>query len=87
MIQAQTIRPATPHRTALKRLSDPTPTIDPVIVWVVLIGIPKNAVTRNTQAAPDSAQKPSTGRSFTIFCPMVLTMRHPPHMIPKDNVE
>ena len=31
-IQAQTMSPAIPHRTALSRLSEPIPTIDPVIV-------------------------------------------------------
>ena len=42
IIHAQTIIPATPHLTADKRFSEPTPTIDPVIVWVVLTGIPRN---------------------------------------------
>ena len=37
---AQTSWPATPQRTALKRFSEPTPMIAPVIVWVVLIGMP-----------------------------------------------
>jgi hypothetical protein len=32
MIQAHTIRRATPHRTAVKRCVEPTPTIAPVIV-------------------------------------------------------
>ena len=31
-IQAQTIVPATPHRTALNLCIEPTPMIDPVIV-------------------------------------------------------
>ena len=35
---AQTMRPATPHRTADKRFVAPTPTIEPVIVCVVLTG-------------------------------------------------
>ena len=38
--QAQTIRVATPQRTAERRLVEPTPTIAPVMVWVVLTGIP-----------------------------------------------
>ena len=81
-IQAHTIRPATPHRTALNRFSEPTPTIAPVIVCVVLTGIPKADVTNSIIAAPDSAQNPSTGLSFATFCPIVLTMRHPPNMVP-----
>ena len=40
-IQAQTIRPATPHRTAENFRTDPVPTIAPVMVCVVLTGIPK----------------------------------------------
>src|SRR5579884_1190252 len=36
--QAQTTRPATPQRTALSRFSEPTPTIAPVMVCVVLTG-------------------------------------------------
>ena len=38
--QAQTIRPATPQRTADIRRIEPTPTIAPVIVWVVETGMP-----------------------------------------------
>lgn len=38
--QAQTIRVATPHLTAESLFADPTPTIAPVIVWVVETGMP-----------------------------------------------
>ena len=38
---AQTIRVATPQRTAEARLIEPTPTIAPVIVWVVETGMPE----------------------------------------------
>jgi hypothetical protein len=38
--QAQTIWPATPHRTAYSRFVEPTPTIAPVIVCVVLMPVP-----------------------------------------------
>ena len=34
-------------------------------------------------AAADSAQKPSTGLSFVTLCPMVFTIRQPPHMTPR----
>src|SRR4051812_46556110 len=37
---AHTMRPAIPHRTADRRFVAPTPTIEPVIVCVVLTGIP-----------------------------------------------
>jgi len=35
MIQATTMLPATPQRTARVRCADPTPTMAPVIVWWV----------------------------------------------------
>src|SRR4051812_22564707 len=38
--QAQTICLATPHRTAERREVEPTPTIAPVMVCVVLTGMP-----------------------------------------------
>ena len=41
IIQAQTMRRVTPHRTALIRLTEPTPDIAPVMTWVVLTGIPR----------------------------------------------
>src|SRR5262249_26912932 len=84
MIQAQTTRPATPQRTALKRFSEPTPRIDPVIVCVVLMGMPFTKVVKaSTRAAPVSAHAPSTGRRRMIRCPIVLTIRQPPHSVPR----
>ena len=81
--QAQTTRPATPQRTALSRFSEPTPTIAPVMVCVVLTGTPPKMVSTRVHAAPVSAQKPSTGRSLMIRWPIVLTMRQPPHNVPR----
>src|SRR5438552_14672450 len=40
---AQTIRPATPQRTADNRCAAPTPDIAPVMVCVVLTGMPKRS--------------------------------------------
>ena len=57
-IQAQTILPATPQRTAERRCIDPTPTMAPVMVCVVLTGIPSLAVKNNIAAAPVSAENP-----------------------------
>ena len=37
---AQMIRDAVPHRTLETLVIDPTPTIDPVMVWVVETGMP-----------------------------------------------
>jgi len=85
IIHAHTILPATPQRTAVKRRKDPTPIIEPVMVWVVLTGTPKAEAMVILIAAADSAQKPSTGLSFVTLDPMVFTIRHPPHMTPRAS--
>jgi hypothetical protein len=77
-IQAQTMRVATPQRTAERRCVLPTPTIAPVMVCVVLTGIPARAVPNSVMAQAVSAQNPPTGFSLVIFEPMVCTMRQPP---------
>jgi hypothetical protein len=51
--QAQTILPARPQRTAETDCVIPTPTMEPVIVWVVDTGIP-SAVARNKVIDPES---------------------------------
>ena len=81
-IQAQTIRPATPHLTAERRRVAPTPTIAPVIVCVVETGIPVNVAPKRVAAPAVSAQKPPTGFSFVIFDPIVWTIRQPPESVP-----
>ena len=85
-IHAQIIFPATPQRTAESLLVAPTPTIAPVMVWVVLTGIPKTDAPIMAQAAPASALNPPIGRSFVILVPIVLTIRQPPNMVPKAMV-
>src|SRR5215510_7047832 len=82
MTQAQTIRPATPHRTAESRWVVPTPTMAPVIVWVVETGMPKCEARKIALAPPVSAQNPPTGLSLVIFDPMVFTIRQPPDIVP-----
>jgi len=63
---AHTMLPATPQRTACTRCTEPTPTIEPVIVCVVETGIP-SPVARNKVKAPlAEAQKPLTGRSLVM---------------------
>ena len=69
--QAQTMRAATPHRTAESRFTAPTPTIAPVMVCVVLTGIPASAVENSVIAPAASAQNPPTGLSLVIRDPMV----------------
>src|SRR5215471_10238707 len=76
-IHAQTMRCATPQRTADRRRIDPTPMIAPVMVCVVLTGIPKY-VAMNSEIEPAvSAAVPPIGCSFVIFDPIVWMMRHP----------
>src|SRR5205085_8349788 len=70
-IHAQMICVATPQRTADNRRVAPTPTIDPVIAWVVLTGTPVCVAMRIEIAAPVSAANPPTGMSFVIFDPVV----------------
>ena len=79
---AQMMFPATPQRTAESLLVAPTPTIAPVIVWVVLTGIPATVAPMIEQAAAASALKPPMGRRFVILVPIVLTIRQPPNIVP-----
>ena len=60
-IHAQIIFPATPQRTEESLLLAPTPTIAPVMVWVVLTGIPAMDAPMMEQAAAASALKPPIG--------------------------
>ncbi len=82
-IQAKTILVATFHRTAETLRAAPTPTIAPVIVWVVDTGIPSHVAANSVAAPPVSAQKPCMGVRRVIFEPIVLTMRHPPKSVPR----
>ena len=75
---AHTIRCATPQRTADRRCIDPTPMIAPVMVCVVLTGMPAAAVLKSVMAPAVSAQNPPTGFNFVIFEPIVWTIFHPP---------
>ena len=83
MIQAHTMRRATPQRTADKRWTAPTPIIAPVIVCVVLTGIPARAVPNRVKAPALSAQNPPRGLSLVIFEPIVWTTRQPPKYVPR----
>lgn len=80
---AQTMFLVTPHRTALARLADPTPIIDPVMVCVVLTGIPAREQPMMVPAADVSAAKPCTGRNFATFWPSVLITPQPPASVPQ----
>ena len=79
---ATTMFKVTLQRTADNRFADPTPDIAPVITCVVETGTPNDVARKMLEAAAVSAQKPSIGASFVIFCPIVLMMRQPPLIVP-----
>src|SRR5579862_2342809 len=84
-IQAVTMLPATPQRTALRRLVAPTPMMEAAMTCVVLTGMPNfMAPTISTSEAEDSAAKPWMGCSLMILEPMVLMIRQPPDAVPMD---
>lgn len=76
--QAMAISRPTFHRTEPSRKTAPTPKMAPVIVCVVLTGIPKADRARIVTPPPVSAQKPLTGCSLVTLCPRVLMTFHPP---------
>src|SRR6185295_9989194 len=80
--QAITMSLATFQRTADVRRAAPTPTIAPVMVWVVETGMPK-PVARNKVIEPAvSAHTPWSGDSRVIREPIVRTIRQPPKRVP-----
>jgi len=56
----------------------------PVIVCVVLTGMPNLVASRMLNAPPVSAQKPPTGRSLVMRDPIVATIRQPPNSVPNE---
>src|SRR3954471_2892104 len=82
MTQAYTIELATFQRTAETRRAAPTPTMAPVMVWVVDTGTPRNVAANSVAAPPVSAQNPCIGVNLVIRKPMVRTMRQPPISVP-----
>ena len=81
-IQAQRRLMVTPHRTAESLLVAPTPMMEPAIVWVVLTGIPSFSLMNRVIAPAVSALTPSSGVTFVIRVPIVLTIFHPPLRVP-----
>src|SRR4029453_16130809 len=80
--QAQTMPVARFQRTAETRRAAPTPTIAPVMVWVVEAGTPGAVAINRVRAPPGSAQKPCIGVRGVIFEPFVWTIRQPPKSVP-----
>src|SRR6266849_10249675 len=81
-IQATTIVLATFQRTAEARRAAPTPTMAPVMVWVVETGTPSQVAMNSVAAPPVSAQNPCIGVSLVMRNPMVRTIRQPPIKVP-----
>ena len=81
-IQAQTMFPTIPQRTADSRLVEPTPMIAVVMTCVVETGIPKWEAVPIIMAAVVSAAKPCTGCSRIILLPSVWMILQPPLIVP-----
>src|ERR1700748_774728 len=73
---------ATFQRTADVRLAAPTPTIAPVMVWVVETGMPRPVARNNVIDPAVSAQTPWRGERRVIRDPIVRTIRQPPNNVP-----
>ena len=86
-IQAHRRLTVTPHRTALSLLVAPTPMIAPVIVCVVLTGMPSLSVIKSVIAPAVSAPTPSNGVTLVILVPMVFTIFQPPLIVPNPIAE
>src|SRR5260370_42583116 len=82
MTKAKTIELATFQRTAETRRAAPTPTIAPVMVWVVETGTPSQVAMNSVAAPPVSAQNPCIGVSLVIRNPMLRTIHQPPIRVP-----
>ena len=81
-IHAQTMRNVIPHFTAFAFFAVPTHEIAPVMVWVVETGTQSAVAEKRVIALAVSAAKPSIGVSFTIFDPIVFTIRQPQVIVP-----
>src|SRR6185295_17298726 len=80
--QAITISCATFQRTADALRAAPTPTMAPVIVWVVETGMPRPVARNNVIDPAVSAHTPCTGASRVIREPIVRTIFQPPNKVP-----
>src|SRR3712207_1554102 len=81
--QASTIRCPQIHRTDRTPRVVPTPRMEPVMAWVVDMGMPHLVAAIMVVAAADSAQNPPTGASRVMPVPIVFTIRHPPNIVPR----
>jgi hypothetical protein len=84
---AHRIRRATDHLTEESPRVTPTPMIAPVIVCVVLTGMPAAVAPKMVIAPAVSALNPPGGSSLVIFEPIVFITFHPPARVPSDIAE
>ena len=77
-IPAATMLPATPQRTADRRLAAPDPITAPEIVCVVESGKPQWVDARITAAPAPCAANPWAESILWMRLPIVLIMRQPP---------
>ena len=82
--QATTMSLATFHRTDDTRRAAPTPTMAPVMVWVVETGTPSQVAPNRVSAPAVSALVQCIGVRWVMRDPMVRTMRYPPHKVPSS---
>src|SRR5439155_26903191 len=87
IIQAYTMRFPTPHRTADSLFVAPTPIIEPAIAWVVLTGIPNNAIDVKMAPPPVSAQNPWYGFRSVMRKAIVLIILHPLINVPREMAD
>ncbi len=83
MNHAVTTLPAIPHRTALAFRAAPVPMTDPVMAWVVEIGIPIALAPKTTKEPAVLAQNPVWWFSLVNLVPMVLMIFQPPDIVPR----
>ena len=81
--QATMILCATLQRTADARRAAPTPTTQPVMVWVVETGMPKADAANSMIEPPAEAQKPLCWSSLVMRLPIVSMIFQPPDRVPR----
>src|SRR5207245_7840639 len=87
IIQAYTMRFPIPHLTAESLFVAPTPIIEPAIAWVVLTGIPNNAIDVKIAPPPVSAQNPWYGLRSVKRKAIVFIILHPPMNVPREMAD
>ena len=80
--QAHKMLFAVPQLMDLTPLVNPTPMMEPTMLWDVLTGMPKNELVMTVAAPTVSAQNPFSGVIFTMPVPVVLMTFLPPTNVP-----